>query len=226
MTTFRCSPAAQPGVLFAVGLLVLLTSYGAARRLPAADRLLLGLDLFRLHRGAGRYNLFKKLPFLNLGPVLYLAPVSHLLSAGSPSCCSPCTWDCASRTIPLGVILAALYLGVAGSGVLGLWLSRWIPPRLRARGEEVLYERIPVHRRQLAARRSRNWWPARSRPRTARASRISTRWRSEAFLRRPPAFLAAFAGTPTSPGGQALLAQAQDQLRYMNDQERETHGRP
>ena len=49
--------------------------------------------------------------------------------------------------IPNGIfesLLAVLYLGTLFSGVAGWWLSRVIPGRLTARGEEVLFERIPV----------------------------------------------------------------------------------
>ena len=41
-------------------------------------------------------------------------------------------------------VLALLFVGVAGSGVVGLFLSRAIPPRLAVRGQEVLFERIPM----------------------------------------------------------------------------------
>lgn len=42
------------------------------------------------------------------------------------------------------VVLAAVYLGTFLSGVTGLILSRTIPRRLTSRGEEVIFERIPV----------------------------------------------------------------------------------
>jgi len=48
--------------------------------------------------------------------------------------------------------LAAVYVGVAASGLVGLALSRLIPGRLTVRGEEVLFERIPMYRRQLRER--------------------------------------------------------------------------
>jgi hypothetical protein len=41
---------------------------------------------------------------------------------------------------------------VAGSGVLGLWITRVAPGRLNARGHEVIAERIPAHRRELRER--------------------------------------------------------------------------
>lgn len=53
---------------------------------------------------------------------------------------------------PFEITLALLFAGAAGSGVVGLVLSRAIPPRLAARGQEVLFERIPVFRRQLRDR--------------------------------------------------------------------------
>ena len=45
--------------------------------------------------------------------------------------------------------LAVLYAAVALSGIVGLALSRLLPARLSVRGEEVLFERIPIYRRQL-----------------------------------------------------------------------------
>ncbi len=48
--------------------------------------------------------------------------------------------------------LAAVYVCVAASGLVGLALSRLIPGRLTVRGEEVLFERIAVYRRQLRER--------------------------------------------------------------------------
>lgn len=47
-------------------------------------------------------------------------------------------------------VLALLYLTVAISGVYGLVISRTYPTRLRRIGNEVLFERIPFLRQQLA----------------------------------------------------------------------------
>src|SRR5436190_1352804 len=49
----------------------------------------------------------------------------------------------------LGWILDVLFIGVAGSGLVGLAMSRSFPAQLRARGDEVIFERIPAHRRHL-----------------------------------------------------------------------------
>jgi hypothetical protein len=48
-------------------------------------------------------------------------------------------------------LLAATFVAVAGSGFFGLWLSRWLPPRLTRSGESLIYERIPLLRHRLAA---------------------------------------------------------------------------
>ncbi len=50
----------------------------------------------------------------------------------------------------LEVLLAATFGFVAASGAFGLWLSRWLPPRLVRSGESLVYERIPVLRHRLA----------------------------------------------------------------------------
>lgn len=42
-----------------------------------------------------------------------------------------------------------LYLVVVGSGLVGLVISRTLPRRLSARGEEVIFERIPIFIRRL-----------------------------------------------------------------------------
>ena len=57
--------------------------------------------------------------------------------------------------LPTGIlegVLALAFVLVAGSGILGLALARLLPPMLRARGEPILYSRIPVIRRELAAK--------------------------------------------------------------------------
>jgi hypothetical protein len=46
-------------------------------------------------------------------------------------------------------LLALLFVGVTGSGLVGWWLSRSLPPRLTTAGGEVPQERIPVVRRAL-----------------------------------------------------------------------------
>jgi hypothetical protein len=108
--------------------------------------LLLGLVLLLT-----AYNVRKKLPFLPLlssrawlsahswvGMLAAIVFVMHLrgrLPAGA-----------------LEAVLAALFVGVTLSGIVGLWLSRVLPRRLTSAGGEVPYERIPVIRRALRER--------------------------------------------------------------------------
>lgn len=57
--------------------------------------------------------------------------------------------------VPNGVFestLAALYLVVFGSGMYGLYATRTFPRKLTSLSEEVIYERIPAFRRDLARR--------------------------------------------------------------------------
>jgi len=49
----------------------------------------------------------------------------------------------------LGLMLAGLFLFVSASGFVGLWLSRWLPPRLTRSGESLIFERIPLYRHRL-----------------------------------------------------------------------------
>ena len=97
------------------------------------------------------YNLRKQLPFLPLGTAtawlelhIYLGWLSILLFALHTD-----------LRVPGGLLegaLAALYVLVAGSGVVGLALARKLPARLSRRGEAVIFERIPLFRAQLRNR--------------------------------------------------------------------------
>jgi hypothetical protein len=50
----------------------------------------------------------------------------------------------------LETLLAGAFVAVGASGAFGLWLSRWLPPRLVRSGESLIYERIPALRHRLA----------------------------------------------------------------------------
>jgi hypothetical protein len=177
-----------------------------------------GWVLFVCILALASYNLFKKLPFLNLGSAaawlqfhVYVGWFSILLFVLHLGPRFP--------TKPLGLILAVLYVSVAGSGVVGLFLSRWIPPRLRARGEEVLYERIPAHRREL---RQKAEQLAADSVKTTGNSSIADFYaaRLKPFFAGPRHFWSHLLHANLTRR-RALLDQAQDQQRYMNDQERE-----
>jgi len=51
---------------------------------------------------------------------------------------------------PFEIILWSLYMTITISGLIGVALSRLLPHRISARGERVLFERIPVLRAQIA----------------------------------------------------------------------------
>jgi len=96
------------------------------------------------------FNLRKKLPFLPmLGSAamwmqvhIYVALSTFLMFGFHVA------WK-----IPNGMFecfLAALYLTVAGSGIYGLYITRVLPKRLTAISEEIIFERIPQFRAQIA----------------------------------------------------------------------------
>jgi hypothetical protein len=105
--------------------------------------LLLGLIVF-----LAAYNLRKKFSFLPLGSSatwLQFHIYTGLLTAVIFG--THIQWRIS--TGPFEIVLAGLYGLVFGSGVVGLFLSRSFARRLTTRGDEVMFERIPVHRRRL-----------------------------------------------------------------------------
>ena len=132
------------GLLF-VGL------YAASVVSPYRTTFLSGWILFVLILALVIYNLRKPLPFLPLGTsidwlqfhvsaglltlVLFVLHIGLRVPDG-----------------PLEVTLALLFAAGAGSGLVGLILSRVLPRRLATCGEEVPFERIPVERKQIRER--------------------------------------------------------------------------
>lgn len=129
-------------VLFFVGL------YAASVVSPYRTTFLSGWILFVLILVLVIYNLRKPLPFLPLGTsidwlqfhvfaglltlVLFVLHIGMRVPNG-----------------PLEVTLALLFAAGAGSGLVGLILSRVLPRRLATRGEEVPFEQIPAMRQRL-----------------------------------------------------------------------------
>lgn len=137
--------------LLAIASLVVGAWYAVYRLTLGDPRIFAGWCLFGSVVLLALYNTRKRLPFLPLGLAatwlqlhIYVGLLSVLffvLHAGV--------------ALPSGTfetLLAVLYGGVAATGIIGLFLSRSIPPRLARRGEEVIYERIPVLRRELRRR--------------------------------------------------------------------------
>ena len=132
--------------LLAAGLLA--GAWALARIALRPTAMQSGVLLLALVAGLILFNARKKLPFLPLLTAStwlqvhiyagWLTVLVYALHVGL-------RWP-AGR---LGIVLAGLFLVVAVSGVFGLWLSRWLPPRLTRSGESLIYERIPLLRHRL-----------------------------------------------------------------------------
>ncbi len=147
MTTFALRRSFNLAVwgVFALGVVILHAVYSVTLG-PASYWS--GWLLFAFILLLALYNLRKKLPSLPLGSSAawlqfhiyggWLTVLVFILHTG--------------MRLPNGgleVTLALLFVGVAGSGIVGLALSRVLAPRLAAREEEVIFERIPAMRKQL-----------------------------------------------------------------------------
>lgn len=127
-------------LLVAVALVLIVIDQLTSSTLGRAPALT-GWVLLALVVGLTMYNVRKKLPFLPLGSSatwLQLHIYAGLLT--SVIFALHVDWR-----VPNGVLestLAALYLGVFASGVIGLLLSRLIAMRLTTRGPEIIFERI------------------------------------------------------------------------------------
>jgi hypothetical protein len=114
-------------------------------------------------------------------------------------------------------ILAGLFVLVAGSGLLGLYLTRTLPKKLARVGEEVLYERIPAFRRTLVDEAQRLLLEAA----TLTDSPILANFyaaKLQPFLAQPRTW--AYRLNPTSRRRRFLLAEMQGLQRYLSDHER------
>jgi hypothetical protein len=94
------------------------------------------------------YNLRKKLPSLPLGSSTAWLQWHLYVGVGTAG-----VFAMHARTAwPSGYLeacLAGVYMLTAGSGVVGLYLTRTIPAQLARVSDEVIYERIPAFRRQV-----------------------------------------------------------------------------
>lgn len=133
-------------VILTVALLILNWAYDLSLRdssFLSGWLLLVGVGLLTA------YNLRKKLPIVPLLSVsawlqlhIYLGWLTIFLFLLHTSLRSP------SGGFEIGLWL--LFVAVAGSGIVGLALSRNLPKRLRRHGEQIMFERIPIYRAQLA----------------------------------------------------------------------------
>jgi hypothetical protein len=161
------------------------------------------------------YNLRKRLPFLPLGSSTAWLQWHIYLGLGTLAVFAMH----AGLKMPSGVLessLAAVYLLTFASGLVGLYLTRTIPPQLARLGQEVIYERIPALRRGV-------WRSADDAVLAAVAASGSTTladfYTSQlyAYFARPRRWW--YQLRPTTAPRRALLAQMQDVRRYLSDQE-------
>lgn len=137
-------------VALLIGLSLLLLAMGGITATALRDTARLsGWVLFTMIVFLAGYNLRKKLPFLPLGSSanwlqihIYIGLLTSIVFG------IHIAWH-----VPDGVfelVLAMLYLSVFVTGVVGLFLSRSLPKRLTTRGNEIMFERIPIQRKRLA----------------------------------------------------------------------------
>lgn len=148
MNTLRDRRGIFAGITVALAAgLALAAQVGRDALLPVA--VYSGWLLFALVLALTCFNARKKLPFLPLFSAS--AWLQFHIYAGWLACFVFVLH--AGARIPAGrleALLAAAFVLVAVSGAFGLWLSRWLPPRLVRSGESLVYERIPVLRHRLA----------------------------------------------------------------------------
>lgn len=140
---------------FIIGMLTLIAAtvgvlwlHGKVHRLLPNYAFLTGWGLFASMLVLTFYNARKKLSFLPLGNSelwlqihIYLGFFTVVLFAVHLNFRLPRGW--------FDWILATLFALVSASGVVGLFLSRFLPRRLATRGGEVLFEKIPALRHAL-----------------------------------------------------------------------------
>jgi hypothetical protein len=147
MKTYRARRWLLSLTTLALGL-ALTAAWWLGRNALQPVGLLTGWLLLALLLGLAFFNARKKLPFFPLLSAStwlqihiyagWFSVLVFLLHTGA--------------RLPGALLEFLLWLGfvlVAVSGAFGLWLSRWLPPRLARSGESLVYERIPVLRRRL-----------------------------------------------------------------------------
>jgi hypothetical protein len=109
-------PALVSGLVL-FAVILLLTLFNARKKLPFLP-LLKATTWLQVHIYAGLFSM-----------ALFLFHIGFKVPRG-----------------PLEIVLAALFLAVSVSGVIGLAISRWVPARLTLHGENLVFERIPALR--------------------------------------------------------------------------------
>lgn len=116
----------------------------------------------------------------------------------------------------LDLLLWSTFVLVAVSGVFGLWLTRWLPPRLARSGESLVFERIPQLRRQLQLEVAALVRRAEEEAESSTLGDFHHRALGAYFARQPPLF-APFAGEETAHHGVSRELAAL--RRFLNERE-------
>ncbi|HRX81311.1 MAG TPA: hypothetical protein P5307_19715, partial [Pirellulaceae bacterium] len=149
MNTLAARRTRNLGMTVVAALLILWLSDVMTTALQDTSRMS-GWGLLAMIGFLAAYNLRKKLALLPLGSSaswlqlhIYIALLTAVVFGVHLN------WKMPNGLVES--ILALLYLLVFASGVVGLFLSRSLAKRLTTRGEEVLFERIPVYRKRIQA---------------------------------------------------------------------------
>jgi len=182
-----------------------------------ADAFISGWVLLVLVVFLAAYNARKKLSFIPLGRSaiwlqihIYVGLLSIVVFAAHSHGRLP--------RGPFEIMLATLYLSTALSGVIGLVFTRIFPPRLTARGEQVLFERIPVFRRKLRELAELTVQKSVAEADTGTLADFYTA--NAAWFFAGPRNVLLHIGNSIRPR-KKLLAELADLDRYFNDRERE-----
>ncbi len=125
---------------------------------------------------------------------------------------------------PTGMLEGALwllYMGVALSGIAGLFITRTFPQRLTSRGEEVVFERIPQVLRDLRIKVESLAEESIEKTGAPTIAEFYTK-RLRSFFERPRHALVHIAGYHSILTWR--MSEIDDQMRYLNDNEKKTLG--
>lgn len=199
----------------AAAIIMVLSWYD--RRLGRAD-LVSGMILLGMVVGLAGLRVKKCLPSLPIGATSHWVQCHVYLALAA---IAVFVWHARFRW-PTGYLDAAvwlLFVATAGSGLLGLYLSRVLPRRLAALNEEIVLERIPILHRQLKQQAQEVVLAAV----TDDGSRILPDFfvhRLHDYLDRRPSL--AYRVVPTSRVRRRLLAELDNQRRYLSSREQQT----
>jgi hypothetical protein len=161
------------------------------------------------------YNVRKKLPFLPLGSSsawlqwhIYVGVGTVGIFALHAGTSWPNGW--------LDRCLSVVYLLTVGSGIVGLYLTRTIPPQLARVSDEIVYEKIPAFRRQIWRQADEIVLESVS---ASGASTLADFYaaRLYGFFGRPRGWR--YLLRPTSAMRRKLMREMQDLRRYLSEQE-------